>query len=63
MKFLQVSFRKVAKVMVVVVEAVLLSLLSVGTNPGADPEILIRGDDLLRQPWLADEENFRFEMV
>ena len=28
--------------MVVVVEAVLVSLLSAGTNPGEDPEILIR---------------------
>ena len=42
MKFLQVSFRKVGTVIVVVVETVLVCLLSAGTNPGEDPEILIR---------------------
>ena len=30
---------------------------------GADPEILKRGSALCRSPWLAGEENFRFQMV
>ena len=30
---------------------------------GADPEILKSGGALCQQPWLADEENFRFQMV
>ena len=30
---------------------------------GADPEILKRGGALCRPPWLADEDNFRFQMV
>ena len=30
---------------------------------GADPEILKRGGALCRSPWLANEENFRFQMV
>ena len=30
---------------------------------GADPEILKKGGALCRPPWLADEENFRFQMV
>ena len=31
--------------------------------PGADQEILIRDGALCRLPWLADEENFSFQMV
>ena len=30
---------------------------------GADPEILKRGGTLCWPPWLAAEENFRFQMV
>ena len=30
---------------------------------GAGPEILKRSGALCRPPWLADEENFRFQMV
>ena len=30
---------------------------------GTDPAILKRGGALCRPPYLADEENFRFEMV
>ena len=29
---------------------------------GVDSEILKRGDALCRPPWLADEENFRFQL-
>ena len=28
-----------------------------------DPEILKKGGALCRPPWLADEENFRFQIV
>ena len=31
--------------------------------PGVDPEILNREDALCQPPWLANEENFRFQMV
>ena len=31
--------------------------------PGADQEILIRDAALCWLPWLADEENFSFQMV
>ena len=30
---------------------------------GADPEDLKRHGALCQPPWLADEENFRFQMV
>ena len=30
---------------------------------GADPENSKRGSALRRPPWLADEENFRFQMI
>ena len=33
------------------------------TSSGADPEMLKRGDALCWPPWLADEENVRFQMV
>ena len=47
--------------MFVILLSKLMILLTTLTE--ADPEILKRGGALCRPPWLADEENFRFQMV
>ena len=41
----------------------LLELSEMSGKSGADPEILEKGRVLCQPPWLANEENFRFQMA